>query len=577
MVYVQLAICETISLTQITISHPPYSFKFLKSPQKMLSEEIKKRILENFIRNEIPPELFGAFGSYFSRNPKDFREHLWDAITGQVADEETFVSDESFLWLANKQFRTPKMAIESGLSKSQDFFRKWYGKYSHKSIANTVWIPIVTTNISQLFAKEVAYDQLAFFIEQSTRYVKFKADNMYHDPEIMQSSHRELYLETLNTLAEAYDSFTLKSIEFYKRKFPYPAWHENQTTKTKVQDEITKQRKYEREIKGKALDIARFLLPQAIKTNLAFILDARSIEYDIGAWKGHPLSELRQGAQAIEKHAGFIAPSLLKYTEKNPYYENKLNAYNGKIKANPPQPFTKGVDMISLDKDALERTIAHILHRHNKGGTFRQRFSEACSLSFPEKLNILKTISQNRAYFDEWIETDEDFDLTHITFEIRTDIGAIRDWRRHQKWDRGEPLYTLDNGHARPEVINEMPPEAAQIYDNAIKVAHNAEMKIRNDFPYQAQYLIPMAANHTIVMSSGLDQLQYMIWTRSTPQGNFSYRQDAFNIAEAACKLMPWLIGYEFYPENKSFEEIYKSAPLKTIIRIQGWEEGMHE
>jgi predicted NUDIX family phosphoesterase/thymidylate synthase ThyX len=546
-------------------------------------EELKDKILEIFVtsardhiyavKSEVPPEMFGAFGSYFSRNPKDFREHIWEAITGQLEEQASKLSGKSLKWLADKNFRSPADAIKKGLIKSQDFFKKWYGSYSHKSIANTVWIPIVTTNISQLFAREIANDQLAFFIEQSTRYVKFDAENMYHDPDIMKSKHSELYSQTLKILASAYVNFLEHSTIFYKKRIPYEKWLALQ----KDPNALNLDRKYEREIKGKALDIARFLLPQAIKTNIAMILDARSLERRISVWKGHPLKELRDGATLIEKSAGQIAPSLLLFTEENPYYSEKLKSYNQAFKVNPPQSFSKGVDLISTDPDAFDRSIAHILHRHNDGGTFRQRFEEAKNMSFDEKREVLRKVTEKRKVYDEWVETDSDFDLTNITFEIRTDIGAIRDWRRHQKWDRGEPRYTLENGHQRPDILNEMPLETAAIYDQAIEAARKAEMVIKKDFPFEVQYLIPMAANHPIVMSAGLDQLQYIIWTRTTPQGNFSYRQDALNIAKSVCKLMPWLLGYQKYPKDKTFEEVYKEAPLKNIIRIQAFEEGMHE
>ena len=134
-----------------------------------INQETKRKVLEVFVtsavdqiyavRHNVPPEVFGAFGSYFSRNPKDFREHLWDSITGQIEEQKTEVTEESLKWLADGDFREPYEAIKKGLAKSQDFFREWYGKYSHKSIANTVWIPMVATNVSQLFTRELAYDQ----------------------------------------------------------------------------------------------------------------------------------------------------------------------------------------------------------------------------------------------------------------------------------------------------------------------------------------------------------------------------------------------------------------------------------
>ena len=61
-------------------------------------------------------------------------------------------------------------------------------------------------------------------------------------------------------------------------------------------------------------------------------------------------------------------------------------------------------------------------------------------------------------------------------------------------------------------------------------------------------------------------------------KGNFSYRQDAFNLAEAIVKEHPWLLGYEKYPERKgNFMEVYRNAPLKNLLRLQIGETELHQ
>lgn len=548
--------------------------------------ELEKRALEVFVtsaedpiyavRHTLPPEVFGAFGSYFSRNPKDFREHLIDAILGQIEEERTNVSQEGLKWLADRDFREPSEAIEKGLAKSQDFFRRWYGKYSHKSIANTVWIPMVGTNVSQLFARELAYEQLAFFIEQSTRYVKWDADKLFLDSDIMNSSHAETFKSTLQHLIGGYHQLTEHAVEYYRAKNPFEEWLERQPSNIQERSDKVKKNAYNKQVQGAALDVSRFLLPQATRTNIAWILDARSTEFDIAAWKGHPLREIREAAELIEKHAGQIAPSLLKYTEKSDYYSNKLNSYGWKLRTNLTKPFGKGVDIISYDMDSLNVVLAHILKKNNVGGTFGQRYFELRTTSFQEKISILERVVKGRGEYDEWVEMDEEFDLVKATFEIKTDLGAIRDLRRHQKWDRSEPLYTTENGFYKPPVINKMHPEASRIFDGAVNLADETYRKIAFWMPHQAQYIVPMAAMHAITMSAGLDQIQYMLNTRTTPQGNFSYREDAFNLAEVFVRTHPWILGYEHYPEGKAFMQVYEEAPLKGLLNLQTGETALH-
>ncbi|QQG38980.1 MAG: FAD-dependent thymidylate synthase [Candidatus Woesearchaeota archaeon] len=557
-----------------------------------VNPEFKKRILEVFVtsaedpiyavRSTVPPEMFGAFGSYFSRNPKDFREHLWGALTGQIEEERGDVDIERELsWLVDPSLRQVSDAIKAGVARSQDFFRRWYGKYSHKSIANTVWLPLVATRVSQLFARELAYDQLAFFIEQSTRYVRFDPEEMFRDADVMASRHAEAYEGAVTTLARAYISLTDAAVAHYKRQIPFDKWLEVQPDSVRTKKEKFQRADYDRQVRGKALDVSRFLLPQAARTNIAWILDARSTESDIAAWKGHPIKEMREAAELIEKHAGELAPSLLNHTERNDYYGDKLRDYGGALGfVHDTVQFSKGVHVVHYDPDGLDNFVAHVLKRHNRGGTFEQRARQVKEMSFAEKMEVLRRIVANRntkiAGFDEWLSMGEEADLVPVTIAVRTDIGAIRDWRRHQKWDRSEALYTLDNGVHRPPMLDEMPADTQRIFDDAILVAHNAERQIRRDFPHQAQYVVPMAAMHEITMRGGLDQLQYMLWTRTTPEGNWSYRKDAFNIAEAAVRAMPWLLGYERCPEGKPFLQVYEEAPLKGFLCLRTEETGLH-
>lgn len=544
--------------------------------------EAEKRVLESFvtstedkiyaIKHNIPPEMFGAFGSYFSRNPKDFRLHLLGAIKGEIEGGETGKNKEELFGRILEKENEISSAIKSGLEQSRKFFKIWYGNYGHKSIANMVWIPMVATNVSQLFARELAYEQLSFFVEQSTRFVSWNASKIHLDGDIIKSGHAETFRKNLDETLRDYNDLTSHSIEYYRMRNPFNSWLEKQSKEMQNSEEKAQKSAYNREIRGAGLDVARFLLPQAIQTNIAWILDARSTEFDVSAWKNHPLREMRESAGLIEKHAGQIAPSLLKYTEANNYYGEEFN----RLEKRRISPFEKGIDMISFEQNALENLITHVFKRHNLGGTFAQMRNEVEKMSFEEKIGFLKRITNRRGKNDDKLGTDEEFDLIKYVFEIQSDVGAIRDLRRHQKCDRSEPLYTTENGFQKPFMIGEMNPEANRIFERAINSADETHRKIRKDLPFQAQYVVPMAAMHSLTMSAGLDELQYILKTRTTNQGNFSYRQDAFNLAEAAVKTHPWILGYEKYPEGKSFLQIYKEAPLKNILTLDTSETSLH-
>ncbi|MBI2151543.1 FAD-dependent thymidylate synthase [Candidatus Woesearchaeota archaeon] len=554
--------------------------------------EIEKGALERFVtsadapiyacRAEVPSEVFGAFGSFFSRNPKDLREHLLDAIEGKIKGHETTEGAENLRKLALGEYVNPSHALRSGLSKAQDFFKQWFGKYGHESIANVVWIPFVGTGVSQMFAKQLAYDQLAFFIEQSTRFVKFDVANLYLDPEIMNCNHRDRYVEILNKAAQTYETFTELAAQYYGKELPFERWlsskiaQEDPIIKT---EEKEKQVAYKRELKAKAFDVARLLLPQAVKTNIAWILDARSTEFDIATWKGHPLAEIKESAKMIEEAGREIAPSILKYTAENNYSGQQLRGFEGALDLElEKSPLQKGVDIISHDPEALDKSLALLLMRSNRSADFSRFYQKAKSFSFEEKIHSLKEIiTKHRGPRDQKVDVEEAFDCLGITIQIKSDIGAIRDLRRHQKWDRNEGVYTLDNGFYLPEIVGEFGKEAVQAYTQIMEETSDVEHKIREEHPFAVQYIIPMAAMHSLVMRGGLDQAQYFINLRTQPQGHFSYREDAVNFAEALCKVHPWILGYENYPENKNFNEVYENAPMKSILRPTLDETGWHQ
>ncbi len=530
---------------------------------------------------DVPPEIFGALASYFSRNPKDFRDHILDFIKGIMTEDASLSEEEKIKKRdeALKQFlatyQSPSVVLKTGVDKSREFFSRWYGKYGHKSIANVVWQGFVGMQQSQLVARQLAADQLAFFIEMSTRYVDFNNANWYKDPDIMNSEFAQLYCETIEMLIATYNYFIEHGKKHYKVKYPFAAWKQKQTSEDQQKGDAFLQRKYEREIAAKAFDLSRNLLPQAMPTNFAWILDARSTEFNIAAWKEHPLAEIRNTAALMEKAGGEVLPSLLKYTRNNTYYGDKLKRYSGDFHASvQTMPQKKQVKILYHHPGALELVLSHVTATANSIS-----FSEAQKIiqkkTLTEKLAMLKRLVAQRSRFDEWI--DQAFQMVNIGVEIITDVGAVRDLRRHQKNDRDECIYSLDMGYTLPDDVHEMGAEAEKIYREAMDRVHNAEKKIRVTFPYQVQYIIPMACMTTLRMNMALDQVQYMVYTRSTPEGHPSYRQDAFNLCEAVAKVYPWMLGYEEYPINKNILEVFSVAPFQNFMKIRTEDTALHQ
>jgi len=558
----------------------------------------------------VPPVVFGSFGSFFSRNPKSMRDHLLDAIYGRIKGFEIEGGEENLRRLASSEleylqnlnkvlnkiisqqgdidesefnklaithpYKAPHEAIKSGLAKAESFFEMWYGRYSHKSIANTVWLQFAGENVTQLFARELAYDQLAFFIEQSTRYTKFSTGDCFLDPDIEKAGLKNEYTKAIDALINSYEALTQEGQRAFQRDIPFERWLEMRQ-QMQTESEKAQQAAYKREIDGKVFDIARYALPQAVRTNIAWALDARSTEFDIAAWKNHPLREIQDDAHLIEKHGGMVASSILKYTEPNPHYADSLHEYNGDLNLNlKAKKLTKGARILNPEAITLDMVVTLLYQRCNPA-SYNEVLNQVKTMTFEDKIKVLERVSRTRAERDEWIEIEEVLDLPKVLVEIDTDVGAIRDIRRHQKPDRSESRYSLKRGHSEPKKLEEYDLKIVQQFREAIEIAFEAEQAIiKAGLPFQAQYTLPMATNHSIITSVGIDQLQYTIATRTPTQGHFSYREDFQNVAHAAVRAWPWILGYPKYPEGKSFAQVLNEAPLKNVLKVNLEETGLH-
>lgn len=541
------------------------------------SEEEKDKALSYFVTStkdkvyaikNLPPEIFGAFGSFFSRNPKDFREHLWDAIVGNIKGYNLNVQQakENLENLLTGKYKEPSQALIKGLEKARNFFETWYGKYGHKSIANTVWLPFVANGVSQIIAALLAYDQLTFFIEQSTRYVEWEKDKIYFPKELMKSSAGGIYNKAINTLFDTY-YFILNKVEnYYKELYPFDLWLKEQSEKVKSNEKLAK-RKYKREIKGKALDCARSLLPQAALTNLAFIIDARSLEKRIGMWKRYPLSEVREFAELLEKHGRELAPSLIKYTKPNQHYSIKFYSDTFSLENIKASKLERKVKIIDYPEDSLNKFVTFILRPHNQA-PFNVLYEKVKKLPFKEKMRIILNYVKDRSLHDEFIAPYQEADMLKVNVEFILDLGAIRDLRRHQKNDRVELMPpTLELGYYIPEEIEKIGGNVKEKFEEAIQIALDAERKIKETHTCYQWYTLPMATLQILNMSIGIDQLQYMIYLRSTPEGNPSYREAMFELVKELAKKMPWLLGYKKPVDGKSGKEVYENSPFFRELR----------
>ncbi|MGA3135961.1 MAG: FAD-dependent thymidylate synthase [Terracidiphilus sp.] len=172
---------------------------------------------------------------------------------------------------------------EISAQRAEQFLSTFYFQYGHRSIADLAHIAFAIERLSLLAAIVLVDEQRWDGQERSTRYQNFLKSGWFFpdfgaDPGIAAAS-AQLYTRTIDNLFAAYQRTTAQVLEALRRRVPCPA--------------TLKPEAYERTLKARAFDVARYLLPLATNTSLGQIVNARTLETQVSRLLSHPAAELR--------------------------------------------------------------------------------------------------------------------------------------------------------------------------------------------------------------------------------------------------------------------------------------------
>ena len=405
-----------------------------------------------------------------------------------------------------------KIAKELDEDKSRQFHEKWVVGYGHSSVAEHAVLSIAIENVSIRATKVIEDNRLSSYTEKSTRYQVFTKDRIYKPKNIMSSELKNTYLNAISVLFDTYDSLFEKLTVFMKKKYP--------------NDNNLDEKRYNIFIKNKVLDNIRLVLPVSILTNLGMTVNARNLEYALVKLLSHNLEEMHEIAEEIKQAAIKIVPTLIKYVKKNSYIietskelEKKANEILSSIKDNSRKE--NYVELVEYDKDAIDKIITALLYRFS-GKSYSAIREKIKNMPEKEKEQIFSIALKSLDRFDRPLRELEN---SYYAFDVVMDYGAYRDLQRHRMCMQTSQVFTPDLGFVLPEDIKAAGLESQ--YTKAMKTAEEAYYKLRKEFPYEAQYVLPMAFRKRTLFVMNLRELFHLIPLRSGKAGHFSYRDIA--------------------------------------------------
>jgi len=452
--------------------------------------------------------------------------------------------------------------------KAEKFLNTYYFQYGHRSIADLAHIALAIERLSLLAAIAVVDEQRWDGQERSTRYQDFSHPDYYQPKFGGSSAARTLFRETIDYLFAEYQAISGRMFRHLQERTPRPI--------------DMKQEAYDRTLRARAFDVARYLLPLAANTSLGEIVNARTLESQISRLLSDPFAEVRALGESLKEaarnpaynlnQAAFRelweeihrrdegwgnkvhdlmlkevrpAPTLVKYAEASPYLMSSREELKGaaaELMAGTAIAPAPAVDL--LDDEPLEIEIATTLLYEHCAYPYRQIRERVAALSAAERREIVDLGIKHRGPHDELLRA---FNAGQtFRFDILMDIGGFRDLHRHRRCVQIHQAFTDAHGYETPEELDAA--GLPQRYDDAMKRVQGAVAELRrmaeDEARTDAVYLLPLAFRKRTLFKMDLAEAAYISELRTTAAGHFSYRRIAYQMFEAVAYRYPTLARY---------------------------------
>ncbi|MGB7548960.1 MAG: FAD-dependent thymidylate synthase, partial [Terracidiphilus sp.] len=387
-------------------------------------------------------------------------------------------ADPEVLAYAMAKYSRSALSMRESLSeisaqRAEQFLNTFYFQYGHRSIADLAHIAFAVERLSLLAAIVLVDEQRWDGQERSTRYQNFLKSGWFFPDFGEDAASARLYAETVENLFAAYERTTAAVLEALRRRVARP--------------EAMKPEAYERTLKARAFDVARYLLPLATNTSLGQIVNARTLETQVSRLLAHPVAEIRDlgqklreaatgpawnvnaqaGAALVEKIAAAdpalaaeaanlltrevrTAPTLVKYAEPSQYAiqtQAELEQAAAELLAEVPIAPSPVVDLVERT-ESLEVELAATLLYSASHHPYRQVRDLVAALPEARVGEIIELGLRHRGKHDEALRAFHAG--AALRFDILMDIGGFRDMHRHRRCVQILQPFTALHGYETP-------------------------------------------------------------------------------------------------------------------------------
>jgi len=451
--------------------------------------------------------------------------------------------------------------------KAETFLNTFYFQYGHRSIADLAHLAMAIERLSLLAAIAVVDEQRWDGQERSTRYQDFKRGGCFVPDLSAFPGLEQLYRDAVQTLIHEYEALSEGAWRCLADRTPRPPGMQPD--------------QYERTLRARAFDVARYLLPLATTTSLGQIVSARTLEAQVARLLSSEYAEVRRLGEALKRAANQpaydvnqqewakflekirgmdeglgrelenqvlkpvrVAPTLVKYADASPYQmetRRELRRAAAEVMSGAAIEDAPPVDL--LEDEPLEIELATTLLYEHCHYPYRQIRKAVEALPADIRQEIMDLGAKHRGERDELLRpfcAGQKF-----RFDILMDIGAFRDLHRHRRCIQVGQGFTTVHGFETPDEVRSF--GVAERYQRAMLGAAEASARLASELPAgsknSADYLIPLGYRKRTLFKMDFAEVVYIAELRTAPAGHISYRRIAYQMYQAVARRHPGVAG----------------------------------
>lgn len=404
---------------------------------------------------------------------------------------------------------------------SQSFLEHYYFQYGHQSIADLGHAVLCFEGVSELAASEIEDETLWDGQAKSSRYQDFSKSGFVTPPEF-QPPQASAYREAAAQLLRAYSEVHAGALERLRENLPRP--------------EAMKPDAYERNLRARAFDVARYLLFWGVPTQVGQVTSIRTLEKQVRRLRASEYAEAREVAEEIAAACAAepqcrwddgarepLAPTLARHAEQDRYALQSradLRAWAAQNLTPPAFDEPGRVDLVCPDHAASE--IAATLLYTATELPFRVLYRLAREWSDALRGEVIDVACRSRRGRDELLRA---FRGGIYAFDMLIDVGAYRDMHRHRRCQQFRQSYAGRHGYETPALV------AGSPWEPTYRAAMDSALRSLHELPAPgAHYLLPFGARSRFLFKMDFAEAEYISRVRSGVKGHFSYREIAWEM-----------------------------------------------